>query len=234
MAIDKVLFDMDGTIIDVKPEQEILDGIRKKYDDTKRRMWKVVENAGIPREKYGSITRMSEMYNMTLELLEAEGNDYKKHVVMGKLERLFAIGEKAEHEYSLPMPGAIEAMEEIKNIGCRIGVVTNASCDAFNEVARRFGFDRYVSEYSARGDGGLSYIKPRPDPIYRVLGKMGGPYNGFVMVGNSDHDARAAYEAKGKFILMDSGGFHEEFKEKFRPHAIVNSLRELPRLIFSI
>ena len=58
--------------------------------------------------------------------------------------------------------------------------------------------------------------------------------DGFVYIGDSDHDAEAAKAAGGAFILVNTRDYDEEHMRRLEPRAVISDISELPDALRSL
>ena len=69
------------------------------------------------------------------------------------------------------------------------------------------------------------FIKPEPEPIHRILKEFN--RDGFIYIGDSDHDAQACKAAGGIFVLINTRGYDMEIIKAMNPDAVIENLTEL-------
>ena len=73
------------------------------------------------------------------------------------------------------------------------------------------------------------FIKPEPEPIHRILKEFN--RDGFIYIGDSDHDAQACRAAGGIFVLINTRGYDMETIKAMQPDAVIENLTELPEVL---
>jgi phosphoglycolate phosphatase-like HAD superfamily hydrolase len=231
-----ILFDMDGTLIilEDKPTYSGTTTPHSTYMSIKSQMKKIVISFGIPPEEVMDLNRMALIWNKTYRYMEKNGfSEQQIQTVIRDINKPFMVEERAEHEVSVLLPDTITSLETMKNQGYKIGLVTTASRESYDRISRdeKYGcFGTFFKHTVTRDD--CRYIKPEPEPIYRIL-KMYHCQN-FIYVGDSDHDAQAAQAAGGQFILINTRGFDEETIASLCPDRVINKLNELPEVLTNL
>jgi len=152
--------------------------------------------------------------------------------VIDEINVPFMEEERADHAVSVLLPSTIEGLESLKHLEYEMGLVTTASRESYNRISTQeeYGcFGEYFKHSVTRDD--VKYIKPEPEPIYRIL-KHYNPSD-FIYVGDSDHDAQACKAAGGRFVLINTRAYVYETIEYFAPWAVIESLDQLPEVLES-
>jgi HAD superfamily hydrolase (TIGR01549 family) len=226
-----LLFDMDGTLISLRMHS----GSSRPHvlSSVKQQMKEIAVSYGIPMEEYHNLNRMSHIWNKTRTYAKSHGfNEMKIMDLMNAINEPFTREESADHSKSILIPGTIEALTDLENKGYSLGMVTTASRGAYERVSNNpeFGCFKKFFQYSITRDD-CKYLKPNPEPIYRILELFG--RSDFVYVGDSDHDAHAVNAAGGEFILLNTRRYNDETLFLLDVKVVIESLLELPRLLES-
>jgi phosphoglycolate phosphatase-like HAD superfamily hydrolase len=196
-------------------------------------MKEIAVSYGIPMEEYSNLNRMSHIWNKTRAYAENHGFDEKKIMdLMNSINEPFTIEESADHSNSILIPGTIEALTKLENKGYSLGLVTTASRGAYERISNdpEFGcFSKFFQHSITRDD--CKYLKPNPEPIYRILELFG--CSDFVFIGDSDHDVHAVNAASGDFILLNTREYNEETLFLLDVKVVIKSLLELPKILKS-
>lgn len=228
-----LLFDMDGTLIiqGKKPEYKGTKTQYGPYLSIKRQMKEIVIHHGVPPELVMSLDRMAIIWNATRRYLEE--NDYSEKeiiAVISDINEPFMVEEQEDHKISILLPDTIPGLQQLKDSGYEMGLVTTASRESYNRISRdsSYGcFGKYFKHSITRDD--CRYIKPEPEPIHRIL-KM---YNqdDFVYIGDSDHDAYACKAAGGRFTLINTRCYDEDTIRALSPFAVIERLSQLRKIL---
>ncbi|MCW4050978.1 MAG: HAD family hydrolase [Candidatus Bathyarchaeota archaeon] len=227
-----LLFDMDGTLIKMTetPSRHV-PASSGDYVSVKQRMREIAVNYGVPGNEMEGLDRMSHIWNAVRAY--AEENDYGKEKIRCLMEELnvpFMDEENSDHQVSVLIPGTIEALEELKEKGYRLGLVTTASRGSLDRISNSpdYGcFGRFFEYTVARDE--CCYVKPHPESLRKALAWFN--TERFVYVGDSDHDALATEAAGGVFVLINTRGFDEAVTKRMNAVAVIHSLRELHKLL---
>jgi len=222
---------MDGTLVIMRRDPDGGDLIKLGGSKAKDEMKEIAVSFGVPRDVVSGLDRMSHIWNAARGY--AEGNGFSEGEVRGLMEAInvpFQRHESQEHELTRPIPGVFEVLEELRREGYSMGLVTTASRVGYMRFAKAQqpeGLQRFFKHIITRDD--CSYIKPDPEPINRILERFN--ESRFIYIGDSDHDAKAANAAGGRFILHNTRGYQEEEIRELEPDAVVNNLAELPNIL---
>lgn len=75
--------------------------------------------------------------------------------------------------------------------------------------------------------------KPRPEPLWEAVKRMGGTNDNAVMIGDSEADAEAAQNAGFPVILLSFGYAHVPFSE-IKPDALIDDFGDLPEALAQV
>lgn len=224
-----LLFDMDGTLIILQEKSEY-----HNYISLMQQMKEIAVSNGIPREEFDDVNRMAHIWNKIRAFAENhEFDETQIKALMRSINVPFTQEESDEHAKSILLSGTISALQELYSEEYSLGMVTNASREAYNRISNslEFGcFGRYF-EYSITRDE-CDYIKPDPEPINRILSLFG--RNDFVYIGDSDHDAQAVKCAGGIFILINTREYDGQTLKTLNPKAVISSLIELKDVLIQL
>ncbi|MCL9783875.1 HAD-IA family hydrolase [Vibrio sp. S4M6] len=130
-----------------------------------------------------------------------------------------------------PMPYVVEALEELKNAGFTLGVITNGDSDVQRRKINALGITDYFDSILASEDIGIS--KPDARVFYAALEQMGCQAEHAVYVGDHPVNDYAGAKAVGMTPIWVRGFMAwPADQEKYRYHA--DSLREVVDVIFGL
>jgi phosphoglycolate phosphatase-like HAD superfamily hydrolase len=197
-------------------------------------MKKIAVSYGVPADLIMGLERMALIWNTTRHCLEENGySDDEIEAVIDEINVPFMAEEEADHATSILLPDTVKGLDSLKHLGYEMGLVTTASRVSYERISncQDYGcFGKYFRYSVTRND--CKYIKPEPEPIYRILNL----YNrsDFVYVGDADHDSQACKAAGGRFVLINTRGYDEATVASLEPDAVINSLLELPETLEEI
>ena len=175
-SLSTFLFDLDGTLIDS------IDLIFSSYRHTLQThrgeippdsTW--LSGLGRPlRHQFRSFTDDADE-------IEAMVDTYREH-------------NHANHDAMVQrFPGTLEAIETLKQRGCKLGVVTSKMRNGTGRGLRHCGFEGLFDAVVAADD--VEEPKPHPEPVLRALELLAASPDDAVFIGDSPHDLAAGRAA---------------------------------------
>ncbi|EKD09863.1 HAD hydrolase-like protein [Limnospira platensis] len=126
-------------------------------------------------------------------------------------------------------PGIPEALNDLKNQGCQLSIITSNSPSNVEFVLNRHGvlalFDNLNSESTLFGKHRI---------INRLLKQQNIPKHQAVYVGDETRDITAAHKSKIKSIAVTWGFNSANVLAKYKPDFMMNQPQDLPPTIASI
>jgi len=231
-----LLFDMDGTLIKMTDPSRHSQHIRHNvsYGSIKHRMKEIAAAHGVPYEVVAGLERMAHIWNAARAYADQNGfSEEDAQTLMNAINGPFMEDEKADHAMSVLIPGTVEALTTLRDLGYEMALVTTASRWSVERIlgAPEYGrLGRFFTNTVTRDD--CSYVKPYPEAIEKALRLHG--RDDFVYIGDSDHDAEAAKTAGGTFILINTRGYDQEHMKQLEPDAVITGPGELPDVLSSL
>lgn len=172
---------------------------------------------------------------LNLEIFRAAGESLRsKNLPEELIRRVFEGAKAILDNYELKaldgvrlMEGALDALDALKRMGLKIGIVTNSCREYTVRVIEMFSLNKYVDAFVTRDD--VSNLKPDPEHLLKALEALGVPASEAVFIGDHWIDAVCAERANVRFILLRNERW--KFKET---GIVINDLRSLPALLQSI
>lgn len=131
--------------------------------------------------------------------------------------------------HSRLFPGVAGGLEYLRGAGYRLGCVTNKA-EAFTlPLLRALGIDGYFGVVVS-GDT-LPQKKPDPAPLLHAAERLGVAPSQALMVGDSEHDVKAARAAGFQVVCVSYGYNHGRDIATALPDAVVDSLEQLRTLL---
>ena len=217
MAKKYIIFDLDGTLINSIPDmcREISLFLNKhgRRNLTEAETVSIIGN-GAPVLLKGAFALTGEEIKETdmPDLLAAWLNQYGK----------------AEMAKTKPYPHVVETLIKLRNKGCRLAICTNKPPEPTEAILTKLDLKQYF-DVILDADA-LPERKPRPEPLWEAVRRMGGTNDQAVMVGDSETDAETARTAGVPVILLSYGYTHIPYEE-LNPDALIDSFAGLPDTI---
>jgi len=133
-------------------------------------------------------------------------------------------------------PDALATLEALQGAGYRLGLVSNASDDAFiQRLVRRLGFEPYLRP--ALNSAAVGICKPDPRLFQLVLEEWHLEPGAVVMVGDTlEADILGAQLAGMHSVLarMDENPDNGQWRGRITPDATIEALAQLPSLLAAL
>lgn len=212
--IKAILFDLDGTLLDTiedltastnhalrkfsLPERSV-DEVRSFVGNGVRRLMQQAVPTNTPDELFE-------------EIFAAFKDYYFKH----------------SYDYTLPYPGIMPLLSELKKKGLKLGVVSNKWHTAVQELSRCFFSDLIEV---AIGESETTPRKPNPEGVFAALKALGCNADEALYVGDSNIDIMTAQNAGIKCISVTWGFRDEEFLKAHHAETLIHTPQELLAII---
>lgn len=217
MVKKSVIFDLDGTLIDSVPDlcREISLFLNKHG----RRALTESETVSIIGN--GAAMMLRGAYKLTGEAV----GESEMPALLDAWVRQYA---DAEMSLTYAFPRVPETLERLKKDGFKLAVCTNKPHEPTLAILKKLDLEKYF-DVVLDADA-LPVRKPRPEPLWEAVKRMGGTNDSAVMVGDSEADAAAARNAGFPVVLLTYGYSHVPFDE-IKPDALINDFGELPDVL---
>ncbi|MCL2757604.1 MAG: HAD-IA family hydrolase [Coriobacteriia bacterium] len=204
-----ILFDLDGTLID--SEEHILTSYRYA---TKKVLGYSPPNE-VMRDLIG-IPLIEQMRIISSEHADELFRVYREY------------NQLSYSELIKPFPGTTDTLNELKEAGYRIGVVTSKMCSsALRDLAL---FDLIDTFELIQGSDKTELHKPHPEPLLFAAETLGLAPEQCAYVGDSPYDMQAARAANMLAIAASWGMFARERLLEAGAQLEARSITELPAL----
>lgn len=212
-----VIFDLDGTLIDSVPDlcREISLFLNKHG----RRALTESETVSIIGN--GAAMMLRGAYKLTGEAV----GESEMPALLDAWVRQYA---DAEMSLTYAFPRVPETLEKLKTDGFKLAVCTNKPHEPTLAILKKLDLAKYF-DVVLDADA-LPVRKPRPEPLWEAVKRMGGTNDSAVMVGDSEADADAARNAGFPVVLLTYGYSHVPFDE-IKPDALIDDFGELPDVL---
>jgi HAD superfamily hydrolase (TIGR01509 family) len=149
------------------------------------------------------------------------------------IRRAEAVFFEPEVRISRLYPDALETLEHLRNIGLRLGMISNATSHALIlDITAKLRIAGYFDPLVT--SAGFGRVKPHPEIFARVLEVWGAPADSIVMIGDTLRaDIAGAHAVGMRSILVDiePNPANATFAGPAVPTERVTSLAQIPPLI---
>lgn len=211
--VDAVLFDFDGTLVDTIPL--ILDSFRHATRE--------VLGEAVPDEVLGRNV------GIPLKVQFAEFTD--DEALADQLLRVYRQYNRANHDAQARLfEGVTEALAVLAERRMPMGVVTSKARDIAWQGIELFALGGFFTTVITMDD--VVRYKPDPLPLVTAAQALGVDVTRTIYVGDSPHDVNAALAAGALAVAAPWGVASRERLLEARPHFVLDSIADLPALIF--
>jgi HAD superfamily hydrolase (TIGR01509 family) len=217
MAIEAVLFDLDGTLSAFNLDYKALRGEVREF----------LLRAGVP----ASVLKANESMFEMLAKAEIYFKNSDKPFSETRMQCM-AIAEKYEMEAAALtslQPGALETLKELNKQKIKVGLCTTSSENAANYILKRFKIEEYFKVVVSRDK--VEHVKPDTEQCELALKTLGSKPANTVMVGDSVADMQSAKELKTVAVGVPTGIASEKQLTAAGANYIITALSDLPLLI---
>jgi HAD superfamily hydrolase (TIGR01549 family) len=128
------------------------------------------------------------------------------------------------------LPRARDTLTNLKNMGLKLGLITNVGRKALREAMSRFDLSHIFDFTISRND--VMLLKPSGQGILAALSSLGTAKNGAVFIGDSVSDIFAAKDAGIKVISLLGGQCSREELSKYCPDYIISSIDKIVKKLY--
>lgn len=210
-----VFFDLDGTLVDSAKDLSFAIDVMS-------------EQMGYKKPPLENIKKW--IGNGTLKLVERSVK-YSLGVEPEEktIEKCFEIFSQAYRdcvgEHSVLFEGAKELLVKLLADNKRIACITNKPLE-FTEFLLKQNMIRQFFSVVCAGDN-VKFRKPDPWPLIHASETLGFPIEQCLMIGDSQHDVKAARNAGCKVLAVSYGYNHGEDIANAEPDAVIDSFTKL-------
>jgi phosphoglycolate phosphatase len=213
--IRAVVFDFDGTLAVLNIDFSVM----------KEQVFDLMRRLGIDGD------RITEKYLLEIidEVCQRLGEKDPARVGQfyeGAHDILHAIEMKAAEEGRL-LPGTLHALQRLRNLGMKIGIVTRNCEEAVRKVFPRI--DEFCEVFISRDS--TRKVKPHPDHLTSVMRSLQVSGGEAVMVGDHPLDIEAGRRVGMKTIGVLTGRTRKEEFEQAKADYILKEAAEVCRLV---
>jgi phosphoglycolate phosphatase len=237
--IKMVIFDKDGTLIDIHHywcsmiefrADSFVDSLRLNSSDKIELYNKLVDGMGIdldskkmkPEGPVG-IKPRGFIMNVALDIMKIYDSSYTIEMVESIFKEVDSYSQTKLLKIVKPLPNMRQLLDDLKSAKIKISIattdLTNRAILAMESLEVRDYFIDIV------GADLVNNPKPKPDLVNYILHKNGLTANEAIVVGDSIVDLEMAQNANCRFIGVKTGLYGDEFIEK--SEYLIENLKEL-------
>ena len=212
------IFDLDGTLVtfnlDIREWRKVLLGL--------------MERRGFSTDGLDPSTPTQQI----LDAAEAQAGREGAEKFEALRREAFAVLDSLELEGTAKatvIPGAAEALQELKSLGVRVCVLTNSGRAAADLTLARSGLGGYFEFVLTRDD--TETMKPRPEGLMKAVRALGVRPEDAYYIGDSVFDIMAAKQAGVKVVSVATGNYAAERLRNEGADFVIDSLSELKELL---
>jgi len=213
IPFDTVLFDLDGTLVD--SNLDLAPAVNHALAAEGRAP---VSHSQVRGFIGGGAARMLE------RALEASGGPVSEDRFVQLTDIALAHYWAHLADNTVPFPGCIDALTQLKASGVRLAVCTNKSEAPARELIEALGMTHFFTAIYGADTLGRERAKPHPDMLLAAARDCGG--GRFAMIGDSTFDTRAA-KAAGAPVVVLSFGYNDMDASQMGADAVIDDFAEL-------
>jgi phosphoglycolate phosphatase len=201
-----VLFDLEDTLVQTpwSSHQHVL--------EFRRRTREKLVDLGVPATVLEGIERSTILRNKAWEYVERYFDRVATERFRREIEKFLNRYELDSAKKSRLFDETFSALENLRKLGVRIGLVTNTSRRAVDIVFQTHGLKEYFDVVVTRES--VTRLKPDPEGILLAAEKLGASH--FLMVGDLVLDLLAAKNAKGVAVIIVRDPKKSDFQDLLR------------------
>jgi HAD superfamily hydrolase (TIGR01549 family) len=218
--IRAVVFDLDGTLASFNVDYK---AVRADVRD-------FLIKRGLPASILSVNESVFEMLKKTEIFMKNNGKTAK--AVNEIREKALAIAEKYELEAAKTtslLPGVLEMLKALKEIGLKIGLCTINSEKSTSYILKRFRIAKFFDAVTPRNS--VKYVKPNVEHLEATLKTLGVKSEETMVVGDGVSDVKCAKELKAVAVGLPIGVSSPKELINAGANYLVTSITDLPILI---
>jgi len=214
-----VLIDLDGTLVDSVP-------------DLAHAADAMMRDLGLPERGEDAVRNWvgNGVIRLAKRTLTGELNGEPDEALFKKAYPIYYDHYLASNgKYSRLYPGVEAGLKMLKAKGLNLGCVTNKAESFTLPLLKAKGIFDYFS-IVVSGDT-LPQKKPAPEPLWYAAKHFNAKAENCLMLGDSQHDVKAARNAGFNVVAVSYGYNHGEDINDAKPDAVIDSFLELEALL---
>jgi len=152
----------------------------------------------------------------------------------GELNELLKEYWEVHYEFLKVRDGTKEVLKELKDLGLKLGILSDDNPEVIREIMNRTGIEEYFDAVTSSYEAGRT--KPHPSAFKKALEKMGCCAKSSLMVGDSlERDIKGAKSIGMRTVLIVGGmNVTRNFGEDCKPDFVIEDIRELLKIVRSL
>lgn len=217
-AVEGIVFDLDGTLI-----RSTIDFILMR-----QLMTELLQRYDLPPGIVDPKDTMSGSMIRAWSYLDEHASRSTLFQFSREVDQTWNQVEMRDVNETMEVPGARSTLEELRERGYPLGILTRSSRRYTMAALRASGLEGSVHAMVCRDDHDLIDAKPNPISLHRISDLIGISTERCLYVGDHHMDLECAIAAGSDFIAVLSGSNDKERWGAYRPDIVLNSIVELP------
>jgi len=202
-----ILFDLDGTIIETAGDlMAAHNHVMKKFGHKEKKLNDIKKLAG-----KGAWVMMQRSFKE-----EIKDKELKKKMT----EEFLDYYSKNINKESKPKEGLINFLDWAKSINISLSICTNKQEALSKDLIKKLNLSKYFDFIA--GSDTFDFNKPDPRHLTNVIEIVGGEKTKSIMIGDSEVDSEASYNAQLPFVLVEDGYTEKNTNEIRHDYKIKN------------
>jgi phosphoglycolate phosphatase len=219
VAIKAVIFDIDGTLIN----------FTLNYKTSRAEVIQYLTKQAFPQSLFSIKENIFEMLKKAETYMKNNGEGNKIKIIR---KGVFSIADRHEMEAANTtniMPGILETLKTLKNMGLQMAVFTMNGEKSTNHIIRTFRLEQFFDAKITRESA--SAVKPDPAHLEAVLSALSIEPEEAIVVGDSALDMKCARELNVIGVGITTGiSLPKQLTHAGASH-LISSITEIPSLI---
>ncbi len=193
-----ILFDLDGTIIETAGDlMAAHNHVMKKFGHKEKKLNDIKKLAG-----KGAWVMMQRSFKE-----EIKNKELKKEMT----EEFLDYYSKNINKESKPKEGLINFLDWAKSMNISLSICTNKQEALSKDLIKKLNLSKYFDFIA--GSDTFDFNKPDPRHLTNVIEIVGGEKTKSIMIGDSEVDSEASYNAQLPFVLVEDGYTEKNINE---------------------
>ena len=193
-----ILFDLDGTIIETAGDlMAAHNHVMEKFGHKEKKLNDIKKLAG-----KGAWVMMQRSFKE-----EIKNKELKKKMT----EEFLDYYSKNINKESKPKEGLINFLDWAKSMNISLSICTNKQEALSKDLIKKLNLSKYFDFIA--GSDTFDFNKPDPRHLTNVIEIVGGEKTKSIMIGDSEVDSEASYNAQLPFVLVEDGYTEKNINE---------------------